>query len=156
MATRAIKLPTNGMPRHWVLKQIMFPPPPTHFQQRTDVFGNTMHPLIPYAEQKEIHDACLMLGLDPATHLGITHSFAAETVQKAQQIATEKVQKQASASKAKKKELKDLSPEEQRILKRMDRQQLVEENMMKMGKIVAGYRKFQNRKGKFKPVSLPF
>lgn len=145
---RSIKLPSNGMPGHWILMQLLFPPPQFHYQPSQDVFGNFKSPQISKRNQHELRKACLMAGLDPQVHLGLTES-----------IKTASVKPKRSTK---------LSPEETRFVKRLERQEKVEQNMMNMEKTVAEYRKvrvqidsFANnqrkvRNVKVKPVPAPF
>jgi hypothetical protein len=68
---RAIKLPRDGMPNIWLLKQIAFPPPKSYFRRYTNVMGRKSNPLISRGLQREIRKVCIMAGLDPVTTVGL-------------------------------------------------------------------------------------
>jgi hypothetical protein len=68
---RAIKLPKNGMPNNWLLKQIAFPPPKSYFHPYETVMGEQADPLISKRLQEEIRKVCIMAGLDPVATVGL-------------------------------------------------------------------------------------
>ncbi|KAJ3195343.1 hypothetical protein HK101_000455 [Irineochytrium annulatum] len=59
------------MPTDYILKQIAFPPPQSHFHAFTTIDGSIRPPLISYRNQWRIRKACALAGLDPVTAVGV-------------------------------------------------------------------------------------
>eukprot|EP00842_Homolaphlyctis_polyrhiza_P005108 jgi/Hompol1/5599/HPOL_004569-RA len=59
------------MPTNWVLKQIAFPPPPSHFKPSVTSSGRTLPPRITFGQQERIRFACKLAGIDAERVVGL-------------------------------------------------------------------------------------
>lgn len=119
---RVLRLPTNGLPSSWILKQITYPPPQSYFLCRTDHFGNNLPPLITLSQQEEIRLVCTMMGIDAEKAVGLPALAIKE-------------EREASTA---------LTNTEKRMIETYDRQVRIEDNMADMKDKIAAYR--QGRK----------
>ncbi|KAI8928624.1 hypothetical protein BC831DRAFT_548177 [Entophlyctis helioformis] len=130
-ATPLVRLP-KVMPSNWVLKQIAFPPPKSHFEPSCDAKGRRLPPRISPADQDRIRLACRIAGIDAEAVVGLPPVAAARLSQK------------------------QLIPTSKRALEKFLRQQKIADNMAKMPERIAAWKE-ERRKAKAAAVpDMPF